>query len=30
VGMSPPEINAIKKFISSFVGDLDPIPIKMK
>ena len=27
VGMSPPEINAIKKFISSFVGDLDPIPI---
>jgi hypothetical protein len=25
--MSPPEINAIKKFISSFVGDLDPIPI---
>lgn len=27
VGMTPPEINAIKKFISSFVGDLDPIPV---
>ena len=27
VCMSQPEIDAIKKFISSFVGDLDPIPI---